>query len=176
MNEHTSNPNPFLTQSQLDWWASFYASETEEQEGIFESWLIFRLGGERFAVPMERLSEITLVERGVGIRQGSSGILGLINNRGEAVLLADMGQLLGVRGPCESSPEQRVLVFEDTGGVRTGFLVDRIEEVTSLNTEQFQEQRPSRGDPRSRFTTAVTEHKDRGLATVEVNSLLAAIR
>jgi len=176
MHPNPLNQSPFLTRSQMDWWADFYASETDQQEGILETWLVFRLAEERFAVPMERLSEITRVERGVGLCHMSPGILGLINNRGEAVLLADMGQVLGIRGPCRPSPEQRVLLFQDDVGVRTGFLVDRIDEVASLNTERFQEQDAPGTDPRARFIPAVTEHDGRGLAMVEVTTLLNAVR
>jgi purine-binding chemotaxis protein CheW len=176
MHANPLNQSPFLTRSQLDRWADFYASETEQQTGILETWLVFRLAEERFAVPMERLSEITRVERGVGLCHSGPGILGLMNNRGEAVLLADMGQVLGIRGPCRPSPQHRALVFEDDQGIRTGFLVDRIEEVTCLTAERFQQQCPTGSDPRSRFIPAVADHDGHALAMVDVTSLLNAVR
>jgi len=168
--------DPFLTRNDLDRWAAHYAAHTAAREERLSPWLVFLLGDERFAVPLGRLSEVSRVARGAALPHASPAILGLINNRGEAVLLVDMGQLLGARGACAQAPDQRVLLFEDENGLRTGFLVDRVLEVASLSEESFRGYGGDQPGDATRFVGAVGEHRGRGLASIDVDALLAAVR
>ncbi len=134
--------NGFMSRAELEYWARHYASAAAtEQEDIWEAaeWLIFRAGGERFTATMEALDEIAVVRGGAALPHQSPALLGLMNLRGESVLLFDLARILGLSGTTKKTPAQRALLFRDDEDRRTGFLVDCIETVAHLDPESFQE-------------------------------------
>ena len=164
----------YLSRSKLEENASRYADSTAGQARTREDYLVFILNGERVAIELKSLDEISEVPNGISLPQTHRSILGLISLRGETVLLFDLASLTGNSAITEPQPQHRVLVFDDGTQQRWAFLVERIEGVVALETESFQQaqERESKTDLRTDLVGAVAEHEDKSLALINIDTLV----
>jgi purine-binding chemotaxis protein CheW len=105
--------------------------EAEERQQL--ELLVFRLGLERFAVPVSELRHVVTIERVTRVPGASRDLLGLIHVRGELVPLVDTGRLL--RSPLESPAPRQALLCR-TGG-KLALAVDEVLEITRLCPEDL---------------------------------------
>ncbi len=96
------------------------------------TYVVFCLGEERMAVPMERVVEIIRVPEVVRVPLGPACLEGLANLRGSVLPVVDLRTALG-RGRGEETEATRVLVADCGGPV--GFRVDRIERIIRAGPE-----------------------------------------
>ena len=168
----------YLSRSKLEENASRYADSTVGQARTREDYLVFILNGERVAIELKSLDEISEVSNGISLPQTHPSILGLISLRGETVLLFDLASLTGNSAITEPQPHQRVLVLADGVEQRWAFLVERIEGVISLETESFQnaQDREREMELRTDLISAVAEHEDKSLALINIDTLVELAR
>jgi len=97
--------------------------------------VIFSLGEEEYAMPIEVVREITRLDNVRPIPQAPSFVRGLINLRGQAVPLVDLhirfGLLDGIKGQ-DAAANAFALIAELNGGT-VGFAVDQVKEVRVLD-------------------------------------------
>ena len=175
-----SDPAPFapstapLPAAELDHWTGRYAQALDPLESSTDRvFVIVRVAGERFALPMQALDEVASVATGIALPHVSALVLGLANVRGELLPLLDTGALLGISAGYRLGPANRTLVVRDRRGRRTGLPVDAVESVEALDPESFQPQAAAAaGAPIRRV--GVGEHKGRSLTLLDVGPLLAA--
>ena len=110
----------------------------------------FGLGGERLAVPMERVLEIIREPRTVAVPLAPRCLVGLANLRGTALPVVDLRLALGLE-PSASTEATRVLVMECAGAV--GLRVDRVERVFDVPADLVR----SPGEVRTRFGAEALE-------------------
>lgn len=170
---HPGAGSDTLPGSELDFWTARYAQPPQDdQSGLARAYLIARVGGERFAVPMADLDEVACVTTGVALPQGARTLLGLANVRGELLPLLDTAALLGVSAGLRLDGGNRTLVVRDVHGRRTGLPVETIESVVHLDPEDFQAQDEPAPTPVRRI--AVGEHAGSGLSLIDVGPLREA--
>jgi purine-binding chemotaxis protein CheW len=172
-----------MTEAQLRQWAEVYARDdaTPTATGRDSAHVIFRVGGERFAVPLEDLDEVARVEVGIGLEHASALVLGLVNIRGEVVPMLDTAAVLGARGSWRLDTSNRTLVVRDARGRRTALPVDRIESIELLAPELF---RSPHGSPQGTPSAAddagpvcrigIGEHAGRSLTLLDLGGLRRA--
>jgi chemotaxis signal transduction protein len=135
--------------------------------------VIFRVGGERFAVPLADLDEVAQVEVGIGLSHASALVLGLANIRGEVVPMLDTAAALGTRGSHRLGTDNRTLVVRDARDRRTALPVDRIESIELLSPELFQVR--DGGDEQSPIRRiAIGEHAGGSLTLLDLGGLRRA--
>jgi len=101
------------------------AGDDEEQV------VVFRLGKEEFAVPIESVQEIVrLPDEMTKVPKAASAVEGVINLRGAVLPVIDLRRRLGLAA-VERSDRQRIVVLV-IEGVRTGFIVDSVAEVLKV--------------------------------------------
>jgi len=88
-------------------------------------YVVFRLGGERFAVRSATAREVLRVPRLVRVPRVPPQIRGVINLRGEIVAVTDLRPLLGLAG--EELPAGGQLVVVQAAGLTTALLTERVE-------------------------------------------------
>ncbi|MFQ5958110.1 MAG: chemotaxis protein CheW [Alphaproteobacteria bacterium] len=167
----------FVSRADLEYWARNYASEaTAEQEDVWEAaeWLIFRAGGELFTVTMDALDKVAVVRGGAMLPHQSPAVLGLMNLRGESVMLFDLARILGLNGTTRKTPAQRALLFRDDEGRRTGFLVECIETVANLDPDSFQDN-VGGDEGRRGLIEAVGDMDGGSIGRINVPALLAGV-
>jgi purine-binding chemotaxis protein CheW len=96
-----------------------------------EQFVLFRLMGEEYGVPIEVVQEIVRVPSELTkIPNTPSFIEGFINLRGVVLPVVDQRRRFGLEG-VERNDRQRIMVFA-VRGVRTGFIVDFVSEVRRI--------------------------------------------
>jgi purine-binding chemotaxis protein CheW len=99
-----------------------------------EQFVIFRLGGQEYGMPIAAVEEIARPpERVTRLPKAPSFIDGMMNLRGIVVPIVDLRRRFDVASK-EPGTAERVLVLA-IGGGKTGFLVDSVSEVLKVPTD-----------------------------------------
>lgn len=170
----TDSVQDFLTESQLHQLAADYAVEKQEMAVDEEQWLVFYLGKELFSILMNELDEIAKINSGIAIPSVNHHVLGLINVRGEPVILVDLANVLGLRTSLEANDKQSVLVLKDSENQLAGFLVDELVKVTKIARWQSQGDLAHK-DTQSRFVDAISEYQGAGVSRLNAKELIMCI-
>lgn len=173
MNNGENRYSDFLSLEELDRQAKEYATDIDQEleEYVVAQWLIFELGEQLYTVALDSLDEVAVMTNGAMLPHAPTGILGLINLRGNTILLADLGTFLSGRPVPAPHHEQRILIYKDEGERRTGFLVDRIQSIVSLNDASFEEYSPADEKDKG-FIEAVIDVDERGVARVDIRAIV----
>ncbi|ETR73996.1 MAG: purine-binding chemotaxis protein CheW [Candidatus Magnetoglobus multicellularis str. Araruama] len=164
--------NKFISQKDLDQWASHYAQMEKDSEEHDNNWLIFHLGNERFMVSLNDLEEATMVQNGIRLTSASMNIMGLMNLRGGIVIIADLGQIIGIRNTPEPHDKQRILFISDTTGQNIGYLVDSVEAIDSLDRGSYKESMADDKNITSHFIQFIGENKGKPVACIDIPAVL----
>jgi purine-binding chemotaxis protein CheW len=103
---------------------------TTEPEGHSVSILVFRLGGESYAVDVAALRSIEPVGSLTPLPCAPRFVAGVLNLRGEMLTVLDLGAVLDLP-QAPASAEARVLVTDVPGAV-VGMLVDSVADVQTV--------------------------------------------
>jgi chemotaxis signal transduction protein len=95
---------------------------------VSESYVRMRLATERYAIPVDRVREVTRAEGLTPVPGAGPAVLGVCNLRGQVLPVLDLARALGVGAQADP---QLLLVVED-GGRRTGLTVDEVTGVERL--------------------------------------------
>ena len=157
---------------------STYQEDEEMDEDLDrhdeELLVVFRLDGEQYAVDVDRVQEIIRVpETLIKVPNAEHYVDGLVNLRGTVLPVVDLRTRLGL-SRLERDERQRIVVFTRRG-VRTGFIVDSVVEVTRV-AKQALEPAPDLCDARAVVVSHVANltAQDRMLLVVDVDQLLGA--
>jgi purine-binding chemotaxis protein CheW len=114
-----------------------------------EQVVVFQLADGEFGVPIESVQEIVRVpDELTHVPKAPSFVEGVINLRGSVLPVIDQRKRLGLPG-IERNERQRIMVFL-LGGVRTGFIVDAVNEVLKIPKDVI-EPAPRLSDEQSRL-------------------------
>jgi len=107
---------------------------TDSNDMAEEQFIIFRLGGQEYGMPIAAVEEIARPpERITRLPKAPSFIDGMMNLRGIVVPIVDLRRRFDVASK-EPGIAERVLVLA-IGGGKTGFLVDSVSEVLKVPTD-----------------------------------------
>lgn len=96
-----------------------------------EQFVIFRLSGEEYGVPIETVQEIVRVPDDLTkVPKAASFMEGVVNLRGSVLPVVDQRRRFALK-EAERNDRQRIMVLT-IGGVRTGFIVDQVSEVLKI--------------------------------------------
>ena len=105
--------------------------EEDEMDGEYEQFVVFRLAGEEYSVPIGAVKEIVRVpDTLMRVPHSPDFVEGVINLRGNVLPVVDQRRRLGLPGS-ERDDAQRIIVLQIDGG-RTGFIVDAVTEVLKI--------------------------------------------
>jgi purine-binding chemotaxis protein CheW len=97
---------------------------------IAERVVAFFLGGQRYALPIERVREIQQIVAFSEVPSGSAGVVGMVNLRGNVIPAVDMRRLVGLKAR-EYTLETPMIIAEVQGEV-LALLVDEVQDVFEL--------------------------------------------
>lgn len=95
--------------------------------------VVFRLGGERYAVPLACVRELSRVPPITPIPRLPAFVAGVVNLRGNVLGLIDLRYAVEAEG--SANPEDRRMMVVNVEGVTAGFLVDSVEGVVEAEAE-----------------------------------------
>ena len=148
------------------------AEEATRADDIEEQFVVFRLMGEEYGVPIEAVQEIVRVpELLTRVPKTPGFVEGVINLRGVVLPVVDQRRRFGLPG-ADRNDRQRIRVFT-IRGVRTGFIVDSVSEVMRIPA-RFIGSTPDLSDEQKRLIRRVAnlEGQKRMILLLEVTQLL----
>ncbi len=98
--------------------------------------VIFRVGIEEYAIPIEMVKEIILYRGATRLPGTAEYIDGMINLRGKVLMVIDLAKKLALRSGHPAEQHQALIV--ETGGQEVGLLVDVVTEVMQLEEEDIE--------------------------------------
>jgi purine-binding chemotaxis protein CheW len=150
-------------------------AERDAKGGILdddEQFVLFRLMGEEYGVPIDAVQEIVRVPPELTrIPNTPDFIEGVINLRGVVLPVVDQRRRFGLPG-MERNDRQRIMVYT-IRGVRTGFIVDSVSEVMRIPASAIGPA-PSLSDEQQRLIRRVAniERLKRMILLLDVDQLL----
>ena len=104
--------------------------EEEEEREVYETWVEFRIGSRRFALPVAQVREIVRADSPTPVPHPPYAVLGVFNLRGRVVPLLDLRSRLGL--PRRAIDADSRIVVVESEARRIGILVDSVERVAPL--------------------------------------------
>lgn len=71
-------------------------AEEDAACAFFDQAVVFFLGGQRYAVPIERVQEIQQIVAFSEVPSGGTGVVGMVNLRGDVIPAVDLRELVGM--------------------------------------------------------------------------------
>lgn len=148
-----------------------------------ESFVIFQLGAERYAVEVARVREVLDVQAMTKVPGGSNSLRGLFNLRGHVAPVWDLRRLFGLetskKEPAEGATRKNcVLMVESASSPSArpaGLLVDRVSDVMEFLPEDLQPL-PNLGlGAVSPFVQGLFRRNDRFLLVLDLERVFAAL-
>jgi purine-binding chemotaxis protein CheW len=97
---------------------------------LVERAVAFFLGGQRYALPLERVNEIQQIVAFSEVPEGRSSVVGMVNLRGSVIPAVDMRLLVGLE-PQEYTLETPMIITQ-TQGQTVALIVDEVQDVLEL--------------------------------------------
>lgn len=110
--------------------AAVSSGDREETE-LLRELLAFDLGGDSYALPVERVREIVRMRPVTPMPRVPEAVLGVIALRGEVIQVVDLRRRLGMPA-VEPTRRSRIVVLHGEDGRTAGLLVDGVTQVLRL--------------------------------------------
>lgn len=98
--------------------------------------VVFTLGAEQYALPIEHVHEIIRYDEPRSVASRVAWVRGVISLRGRIVPVYDLAARLQLKS--ELTDQSKIVIVE-AGGETAGVIVDDVEEVLTVESEQFEE-------------------------------------
>jgi purine-binding chemotaxis protein CheW len=152
--------------------ATPHASETDHPTGLELKFLVFRLAGDEFGLPIDAVDEVMRVPAQVTrVPKTPEFLEGVVNLRGDVLPIVDQRRRFGM--PKLEETNKRRLIVVRTGSHRAGLIVDSVSEVLSSSTDAIKTP-PSLTDETARLIRSVInlESQDRIIVVLDPSELL----
>ena len=132
-------------------------------------YLAFRLGDEQYGIDITRVREIRALEPVTRLVEAPAYVRGVINLRGEIVLVTDLRARFGLP-PAESDAKPVMIVIDAKDAV--GMVVDGVTDVVPLAASEIQSPPSMQGAVDERFVQGVATVDDRLMVVLDIVPLL----
>jgi purine-binding chemotaxis protein CheW len=156
--------------------------DTNSASGPRDPFLVFSVRAAALAVPAHAVEEIRIRPAATFVPRAPGYVVGMINLRGHAVPVIDLGLFLGLPEPAAEAAEAiegmffgRVTVVA-AGGMRVGLLCDNVRGVVDLPRESRERPAVIQGDLLHKFALGEVEHAGRIVLLLDLPNLLQAAR
>ena len=152
---------------------------TDSDRDKAQSFVVFRLGGEGYALEVMRVQEVLDVQAMTEVPGSPKSLLGVINLRGHVVPVYDLRIPFGLKVTVKPARAPSVLIVETEAGNDsqvTGLLVDRVSDVLEFSPEEVQPSPQLGLGKTTPFVRGLIRHQDGFLARTGCGSgLLSAL-
>lgn len=106
------------------------SSNVAEGEGgltLFDQAVVFFMGGQRYALPIDRVQEIQQIVAFSEVPSGGAGVVGMVNLRGHVIPAVDLRQLVGM--PTQEYRLETPMIVCRVGMQLVALVVDEVQDV-----------------------------------------------
>jgi purine-binding chemotaxis protein CheW len=104
---------------------------------MIERVVAFFLAGQRYALPIERVREIQQIVAFSEVPAGGTGVVGMVNLRGQVIPAVDMRRLVGL--DAHEYSLETPMVIADVRGAPIALIVDEVQDVFELPPDCLQD-------------------------------------
>jgi purine-binding chemotaxis protein CheW len=143
-----------------------------------QSYVVFRLGGEGYALEVMRVQEVLDAQSMTGVPGSPKALLGVINLRGHVVPVYDLRIPFGLSLDAGTSRAPSVLIVETELGNDsqvTGLVVDRVSDVLEFSPEEVQPSPQLGLGKTTPFVRGLIRHQERFLLVLDVDRVFSAL-
>jgi purine-binding chemotaxis protein CheW len=156
------------------------AIDTLPESEHAQSYVIFRLGGEGYALEVMRVQEVIDVGALTQVPGGPKSLRGVLNLRGHVVPVYDLRVPFELPVDTKSTRAPSVLMVESSAGnggdVRvTGLLVDRVSDVLEFSPEEIQPSPQLGLGKATPFIRGLIRHQEGFLLVLDVDRVFMAL-
>jgi purine-binding chemotaxis protein CheW len=153
-------------------------SHPETERDRAQSYVVFRLGGEGYALEVMRVREVLDMQSLTEVPGGPKYLLGVINLRGHVVPVYDLRLPFGLFKDAGQNRAPCVLIVESTVGSDiqiTGLLVDRVSDVLEFAPEEVQPPPQLGLGKATPFVRGLIRHQDAFLLVLDVDRVFSTL-
>jgi purine-binding chemotaxis protein CheW len=136
-----------------------------------EQYVAFEVAGERYALPIALINEISKVFDTTPVPRTSDFVIGIGNVRGSVIPIIDLAKRLRLR-PRPPSRDARVLIVRHDDELY-GLQVDRVRDVVTIAPEDLEEAPGAIAGSRGEYIKALTRLDTDILIVLELSTVLA---
>lgn len=137
-----------------------------------EQYVAFEVAGERYALSIAQINEISKVFDTTPVPRTSDFVIGIGNVRGSVIPIIDLAKRLRLR-PRPLSRDARVLIVRHENELY-GLQVDRVRDVVTIAPEDLEEAPGAIAGSRGEYIKALTRLDNDILIVLELSTVLAA--
>jgi|SRR5215470_6162387 len=161
----------------LEQWAQQLAAPPRAEDVDTLSIVLFRLAGERLALPTAAFVEAVEMRPVHQVPHRSGGVLlGLVNIRGELQLCVSLAALLNLGSTAEQSPSRPRLAVVERDGARWVFAVDELLGVHRVPRRVLAAPPATIARDAAALTAALFDHDGQRAALLDAEQLFARLR
>jgi purine-binding chemotaxis protein CheW len=150
---------------------------TTDRDGT-RSYVVFRLGGEGYALEVMRVQEVLDVQSMTEVPGSPACLLGVINLRGHVVPVYDLRIPFGLKSDPSRNRTTSVLIVETEQGNTaqvTGLVVDRVSDVLEFMTEEVQASPQLGLGKTTPFVRGLIRHQEGFLLVLDLDRVFSAL-
>jgi purine-binding chemotaxis protein CheW len=140
-----------------------------------QSFVVFRLGGEGYALEVMRVQEVLDMQSLTEVPGGPRFMLGVINLRGRVVPVYDLRMPFGLPKDSKLTRAPCVLIVESSDVQVTGLLVDRVSDVLEFSPDELQPPPQLGLGKATPFVRGLIRHQDGFLLVLDVDRVFSTL-
>ena len=151
---------------------------TESDRDGAQSYVVFRLGGEGYALEVMRVQEVLDVQSMTEVPGSPKCLLGVINLRGHVVPVYDLRIPFGLHAGSNLNRAPSVLIVETEQGNDsqvTGLVVDRVSDVLEFAPEEVQASPQLGLGKTTPFVRGLIRHQEGFLLVLDLDRVFSAL-
>lgn len=136
-----------------------------------ESYLSFKVGGEKFALPLAEVREVVPARDLASVPFTPGFVEGILNLRGRIVTVLNLCTRFELK-QIEGNTEESILIVERNGAL-LGLKIDGIENVIQLSQDELTDPPDFGGTPVSHFMTALIRKERQFIVVLGIEKLFS---
>lgn len=132
---------------------------------VNQRYLSFRLAGEIYAVPLLEVKEVLQMPDIVPVPRSGRHIVGITNLRGRVITITDLREKFGLKKGQDGQGNAVIFEYEN---LSIGLVVDRVEGVISVSSEQMSPPPEGEHARAMSFVTAIIRRDERLILVLDV--------
>jgi len=151
---------------------------TDSDRDRAQSFVVFRLGGEGYALEVMRVQEVLDVQSMTEVPGSPKCLLGVINLRGHVVPVYDLRIPFGLHVDSNHNRSPSVLIVETeqgNGSQVTGLVVDRVSDVLEFSPEEVQPSPQLGLGKTTPFVRGLIRHQEGFLLVLDLDRVFSAL-
>ena len=170
------NMKYFLSENELEQRAEAMSKAQFDEAAHEKSKILllnFSLAGELYGIDMLKIEEVISLRQKTFIPYMPEFIKGMINFRGNPVLLADMRSILGLEF-IEYTSESRILII-NWGDMLTGIVIDGINRIIEIPLSAFKPVKDSIQSVKADYIKGVAQSNEKIIILLNIENVLKEI-